>query len=347
MTTEQTGDLTLQVNSSFSLKSPFLQLAWDSTSLGLLKTCAQKYYLAIVGATTPLPSGALAIAGYASRQESAHLTFGLLYHGALERFDHAKANGASHDEAIKAAVHWAAKETWNKELRRPWISDLNNKNRLTLIRTVVWYCDQFRDDPASTVILANGRPAVELSFRFATQVYADTGEEYMVCGHLDRMVEFQGLTYVMDRKTTGNTLNSDFFKKFSPDNQFSLYSFAGKVVYELPMSGLICDAAQVAVTFSRFERGFITRTEDQLQEWWQHTMYWIAQAERFAAYGAKLAAQGKDPSVAWPMNDSACHHYGGCQFREICSKSPKVRKQWLEGGAVRKVWDPLQVRGDI
>lgn len=311
-----------EANSSFSLQKPMLQIGWDSTSLGLLKECARKYFYSIV-------------LGYGTRAESVHLTFGILYHGALERYDHAKAEGCDHDEALRRAVKWTAIQTWNKDLSRPWISDDPNKNRLTLIRTIVWYCDQFRDDPAKTLILANGKPAVELSFRMATQVYAGTGEEYILCGHLDRVVEFNEQILIMDRKTTKNTINQDYFKKFSPDNQFSTYNFAGKVVYQLPLAGLIVDAAQIAVTFSRFQRGFVTRTDEQLQEWWRDTLFWIGQAERFAQQGY------------WPMNDKSCSNYGGCAFRDVCSKSPSVRGKWMEATLVRKVWDPLKSRGDI
>ena len=39
------------------------------------------------------------------------------------------------------------------------------KTRFTLLRSVVWYLEQFENDPCETVILADGRPAVELSFR--------------------------------------------------------------------------------------------------------------------------------------------------------------------------------------
>ena len=38
------GDGSGQKNSSFSTEIPNLQLAWDSTSLGLLKECPRKYY---------------------------------------------------------------------------------------------------------------------------------------------------------------------------------------------------------------------------------------------------------------------------------------------------------------
>jgi len=123
---------TYLVNTCF-ISGTKLQYAWDSTTLGMIKECARKYYYS-------------QIMGYAPRQESFHLTFGILFHGALERYDHRVFDGATHEEAVDFVVDWCLKQTWNKELRRPWDSGDSNKNRLTLVRTVVWYMDQFQHD---------------------------------------------------------------------------------------------------------------------------------------------------------------------------------------------------------
>jgi hypothetical protein len=310
--------------------SPFiegtqLQFAWDSTSLGLLKECARKYYYTIVE-------------GWRSRGESVHLEFGSVYHKALELYDHARAQGDSHDEALLVAVRHALRATWAEGKPRDWGHNL--KTRATLIRSIIWYLEQFMDDPAKTVILADGRPAVELSFRFAMERwpgdargFSNAGNQpYLLCGHLDRVVEFAGGYYVMDRKTTGTTLGGYYFDGFNPDNQMSLYSLAGRVVYNTPVRGVIIDAAQVAVGFTRFGRGFSYRTEDQLHEWLRDANYWIAQAETHAY------------AEYWPMNDKACHNYGGCPFRKVCGVTPHVRQQFLESDFVRRRWNPLEVR---
>lgn len=309
-------------NSSFSQQVPHLQLAWDSTSLGAFKECPRKYQLGIVLGKVP-------------RRESVHLSFGQHYHSALEAYDHAKAAGADHAAAMIVAVRRAMDLTWNKALGRPWISDDPNKNRMTLIRSVVWYLDQFEDDPVQTVILANGKPAVELSFRMRTSYTTAGGEPFMLCGHLDRLGIFQGDTYILDRKTSKSQLTEGFFAKFSPDNQFTLYTLASKIVYGTPVRGLIVDGAQIAVTFTRFQRGFVARTEAQLEEWYRDLGIWLTYAEHCANQSY------------WPMNDKSCNNYGGCPYREICSKSPSIRDQWLSAEFHDRTWDPLQIRGDI
>lgn len=315
----------LLTRQSFSKLIPTLQLAWDSTSLGLFKECPRKYQLSIVE-------------GWAPRHESIHLKFGQVYHSALEAYDKAKCAGMDHDAAQREAVHVALVETWDKELGRPWTSDDPNKNRFTLVRSVVWYLEQFKNDPVKTIILEhNGKPypAVELSFRMEIGVSHVTEEELWLCGHIDRLGELEGHAYVLDRKTTKYTLGQDYFDKYSPDNQFSLYQLAGRTVLGKPITGLIVDAVQLAVTFSRFERGIVPRSNAQLDEWFKDAMYYIKTAEDMAA------------ANYWPMNDKSCGNYGGCPFRQICAKDPATREQWLKGKYVRRSWDPLKSRGDI
>lgn len=313
----------LALNTSMSTSLPTMQLAWDSTSMGLLKECPRKYYLSI-------------IEGWTSRRTSVHLLFGLYYHGALERYDHARCDGLSHDDSVDKAVDYVLQVTWDKKLRRPWISDDPNKNRFTLLRTVVWYLEQFGvNDVLKTVTLANGKPAVELSFRFDSGFQTSETEPLIICGHLDRVAEFGETIHIVDRKTSKNTVTEDFFRSFSPDNQMSTYDTAGVVVYNLPIKGIIIDAAQVAVTFSRFLRGITPRTESQREEWLEDWGMWVKMAEYFAKTGQ------------WPMNDKSCGNYGGCVFRGICSKPKSTRDVWLKADFTKRVWDPLVARGDI
>jgi len=312
-------------NSSFSKTIPRLQLAWDSTSLGALKTCPRLYYYSIV-------------CGWTSAHLNVHLTFGLLYHAALERYDHERASGSDYDHATLCAVDYLMRASWDAKLGRPLavLSEDRNKNRFTLVRTVVWYLEQFRDDPLQTIILANGKPAVELSFRFETAFRASDGTPFLYCGHMDRFAMLNDQPCIVDRKTTKHTISESFFASFSPNNQFTGYSMGGEVLMPNAPKRLIVDAAQVAVTFSRFERGIVERSEFQIQEWYQGLGFAVAMAEGYAR------------ADFWPLNETACGNYGGCAFREVCSKkSPKVREEWLKAAFVRRVWDPLQIRGDV
>ena len=309
--------------------SPFLpdteiQFAMDSTSMGVLKECPRKYKLSIID-------------GWQPRGRSLHLRFGILFHSGLERYDHHKFSGSDHEESVDMVVDYLLQSTWdgrdeNDEGGAPWDTGDTKKTRETLLRTVIWYLEEYKDDPAKTVILENGKPAVELSFKFDLPFIAPNDEPYIYCGHMDRLVTYADDIMVMDRKTSGSTIGAYYFNQYSPDNQMSGYTLAGKVVYDMPVSGVIIDAAQIAVGFSAFARGFTMRSDGQLDEWLLNTGEWLRLARGFAERGN------------WPMNEKSCGNYGGCSFRGVCSKDPAVRQLFLESDFEKRLWNPLEER---
>jgi hypothetical protein len=287
-----------------------------------LKTCPRKYEYVVVQ-------------GWGSRDESIHLRFGREYHHALQDYSIARAEGMHHEDAIHECIRALHSRTFD------WAPDRNTragryKNRESLLGLVVDYLDHFgADDPAKTFILDDGKPAVELSFRFELDwgpgmpMYgkpASAGDDwkpefaqpYLLCGHLDAVVSFSGDLYVMDRKTSLTTIGTYWFDQWSPSNQMTLYALAGKIMLNQPIKGVILDAAQVLLEKpNAFARGFAYRSEDQLAEWLTDLRYWLREAEDYATAGY------------WPQNDTACNKYGGCQFREVCSRSPSVRETYL------------------
>lgn len=334
--------------------SPFLpntniQYAYDSTSLGYLKTCARLYYYVM-------------ICGWSAKDESIHLRFGQEYHKALQDFDELRCEGADFEGAVRETIHLLLKRV------HEWKPDLNikagkYKNPESLVRSVVWYLDHYRNDAAKTFVLANGKPAVELSFRFELDwgprtaqklVWNDdasgitgnkyeTSQSYMLSGHLDRVVTFSDHLFVMDRKTTTYTLGDYYYAQFEPNNQMTLYTLASQVVIGAPVKGVIIDAVQLLIDMDRtglpgvkFGRSFTYRTADQLQEWTDDLRFWFAQAEAYSE------------ADHWPMNDTACDKYGGCRFRDVCSRSPQVRDKMLAGKftklAPEERWNPLKPR---
>jgi hypothetical protein len=83
------------------------------------------------------------------------------------------------------------------------------------------------------------------------------------------------------------------------------------------------DAAQIAVGFTRFARGLIPRTKDQMAEWLDDAIYHIKETWRAAEHG-------------YPMNDKACQLYGGCEFHggmlEEPTGPPGLSGWWLPEG---------------
>lgn len=308
--------------SPFSASIPTLQLAWDSTSLGLIKTCPRKYQLKM-------------LENWSVKGERLHLDFGIMYHSALEEYDKAKAAGASHEDACHAAVLRAmidSKDFIGTANPEAWPTKGNVKSRETLIRAIVWYLEHFKDDPAKTIILDNGKPAVELSFRMEVPFVSPVGEQYLLCGHLDRLVEMGESIYILDRKTTGSSISSHYYQQFDPNNQITLYTLASKIVLPKAAAGVIIDACQLAVNFARFHRGMITKTQAQLDSWLEDFGLWLKAAERFATTGH------------WPMNDTACGNFGGCEYRKVCTNDPAMKENILKSDFEQSIWNPLETR---
>lgn len=301
---------TASANQSFDENG--VQFAWDSTSIKIAEECLYKYKLKMIDGWQPL-------------QKSHHLLFGGWYATALEHYHKYVAIGESCDDALVRVVHETLVATWIDG--KPWDSGDPNKNRETLIRTIIWYVDHFENDPVTVYKLEDGTPAVEFSFSFE----ADNG--IVLSGHIDRLVEYAGSYYVMDQKTTKSTITPQYFDQYDPDSQMSLYTLAGKIIYKRPVKGVIIDAAQIAVGFSRFLRGFTFRDDAKLDEWYTSAMFTIGLARQATAKGT------------FPMNPSSCSKYSGCEFRKVCSKSPHVREQFLLADFKKSErWDPLKRR---
>jgi hypothetical protein len=314
-----------------SAPSPFLpntnlQYAWDSTSIGYFKICPRLYKYKMID-------------GWSQPEDSVHLRFGIEIHLAFQGYEIHRANGMSHADAMREVVKAAYISTFdwrpsatNKRMEKA----IHYKNRESLIRTIVWYLEHYRVDVATTYIREDGRPAVELSFQYELETGPNDNQPYVLCGHLDRVVDYNGGLFVMDYKTTQQSISDYWFQQFSPNNQMSLYTIAGKIVLNTMIKGVIIEGIQLLVAESKFVRGITHRTEDQMSEWLQDLDNFFAQAELYAQ------------DDYWPMNDTSCDKFGGCAFREICGKSPGVREKWLEKDFTKledgERWNPLKPR---
>lgn len=301
------------------------QWAWDATSIKTAEECPRKYYYA-------------RLEGWQSPFRSVHLWFGSIYASSHELFHKLEAEGMDRTDAIREVVHQALITSWDHDLDEdgaripgtgsPAEFDHASKNRFTLIRSLVWYFDQFKDDHYTTYLTADGAPGVEHSFRL------EVDNDLLFCGHIDRLcLDPQGELFVHDQKTTGTTISPHYFNQFKPDSQFSMYTFAAKMIYAAPVKGVIIDAAQIAVGFTRYGRAPTFRTDDELDEWYQETMHLI---DRIHTYHS---------NDFYPRNPASCNNYGGCPFREVCSRTPSVRDNFLRASFVKgERWDPIKPR---
>lgn len=296
-----------------------VQFAWDATSLTAFSTCPRLYQYQI-------------LEGWEPAMPNAHLAFGGHYASAIESYFKQTAKGTDHEAAVRDIVRATLCATWDTAEGKPqdWLH--NAKTRENLIRSIIWYLDEMaEDDTMAPMNLADGTPAVELSFSL------DLGQ-FLWCGHLDRLAIYCGDPYVMDQKTSGSTITNFFFEGFKPSHQMAGYTLAGQIAFNTPVKGVVIDAAQIAVGFTRFERGFTTFTHAELEEW-------VETAAREIAIAQSLTSDYLD-GKNMPMNPTSCHHYGGCRFRSVCSRSPEVRDNFLRADFKKRerLWDPLERR---
>lgn len=319
-------------NSEIFIPGTVVQHAWDSTSLGLLKECPQKYYQTL-------------ITGMRRKGSSPHLTFGTAFHQALERFDYLLFEGRSYEDCIRETLRFALCSTFPREEALVEVMKAGSKqytplpnqsdpmahpkkNRETLVRSVLWYLFHYEQDSLKTIKLPSGLPAVELRFNLDTG-FLYKGIPFTLTGRLDRLVDYNGDLYVLDRKTSGSPINTTFLRSFNPDNQMSTYTLASKVVFSTPVKGVIIDGAQILVGSTAFGRGITTRSDAQLEEWLSDTHEWFARAVDYAERNV------------WPRLDKSCHKYDGCPYRDFCSSDPMIRPSIMETQFEHSPWNPL------
>lgn len=304
-----------EVPSKF-IEGTYIQYAWDATSLECLKRCPRLYQYEM-------------IEGWRSKRDNVHLRYGSEFHTCMHQYEMLKADRIEHDESVFLIVKDLLLRTDD------WRPDDKYKNRESLVKAVIRYLDKYENDTAVTLVMENGKPAAELSFKFMLDYgpVADEGQPYVLCGHLDRLVEFNGEKFIMDYKTTTTTPSDYYWRQFNPHNQMSLYTLASDVVFQAPVKGVIINAIQILVDNVNCVRGTTYRTKDQLDEWLGSLQFWLRLAEEYAT------------NNYWPMNDTACDKYGGCRYREVCSRSPSVRDKYLEADFIKEEpWNPLNPR---
>ena len=316
--------------------NPRLQIAWDATSLRSLMTCPRKYEYEI-------------LQGRKNGNEA--MRFGLVYHAAKEILDASIARNptADIDECLINAIEyvWTETEKWGTEDDIPCTD--NARTRYTLVRGLVWSLEALGTDILTPFEFPDGTLGIELSWRvplpikytsyrdmdraFAGKIEGWEAKPYLLCGHFDGLVNFQIDHYILERKTTKQTLKSWFFKQYSPDVQISTYDLAADLMYQtLDIRGVIVEAMQTAVGFSRYLRQPIKRTPEQRSEFLEEIIHYIKKAEEYAESGV------------YPKNEAVCGLYGGCAYRKICSLSPSVRQDFLESGFKVDKWNPLKIR---
>ena len=313
--------------SPFSKGNPNLRRVWDATTLSDFLKDPASYYLKRVKGWSPI-------------FPRPPLVYGVMLQGGLERYDKIRATGSS-DDGLEAAIEYAVEEAKHPlgfeysldEISREFGKDnqKNHRTLKTLLRTFVWYQQEYGgDEDSARILLMNGEPAVEVPFRIPLPIKTPYGENYILAGHMDAAVDLFGNKFVLERKHTLTTLSKYYFDGWKANTQFSTYAMVGSAVLGEQVDGILLDAVQVGVSFSRFHRREILRTKGQQDEFLNNIMLWIKQAEYMAE------------NDHWPINEGGLSMYGGSSFRKILTLDPAHREQYLhENFKQEEPWNPL------
>lgn len=287
------------------------QIVWDASSLDAFHRCPRYYQLNV-------------LEGWRSKFGGAATSFGTGLHDSLEVYDRARLDGLSVDAATAVAVAHSLKH--GPGLRAASASEKDNaRTPEALTRAVVWYAEQFRGDAIKVATLPDGSAAIETRFEVPI-----AGTQYRFSGRLDKLAWLNDELYIVERKTTAQSLGPWYFNMYSPNTQVSAYVWAARKFFGLPVAGVIIEAFQTLVSGTRIGRSIQTRTQAQMEEFEADMRYYVGQAE--AMHDAKY----------FPMNESGCGSYGGCKFRPVCSQPPSRRAQWLEADFVAKPYQGSQ-----
>ncbi len=315
--------------------SPFdatgAQYAWDSTSLKWATSCQRYYAFQML----------LSFEG----EKSVHLIFGGHYARALETYHAQIALGFDHEYSLFFVVQQTLVESWIHHVdpvtraRLPGTGHAqefasDKKSREALIRSIIWYLEEYRNSEWRTHILSNGKAAVELSFTF------ELSDNILYSGHIDRVVSHGGDLFAQDQKSTGSTASPHYIRQYDTDIQMSGYALAGQLILGSPIKGVMIDVAQIMANSTAFFRGFTTRSQDQLEEWRSEALITIDSIRR-----ATQEYYATEKLSAFRPNFTACGNYGGCAFRPVCAMPPSLRERFLKSNYnKRDQWNPLASR---
>lgn len=157
-------------------------------------------------------------------------------------------------------------------------------------------------------------------------------------GRIDKIIEWDGVTWVMDHKTTSQ-LGPQFMKMHTPNLQFDGYTWAAHRMGYTNCQGVLVDAILVAkglldstskAKLSPLARDFAVRTNEDMGEYVKNV--WAIQKDINMC----------EMEDVWTPNFDACTYYGECPYRRVCKEPVDLRERVIEMDYVVDRWDPRE-----
>lgn len=271
-----------------------IQQIWDYSSL-MTGVCARKYKLSKIDK-------------WRSKRDAEAPRFGTFAHEVFEVYDRNKLVTPPEDALSNTVVYALDNGKFLNELETSQFS------LPCLIRSLVWYHEQFKNDPFQTAVDLNDEALLEKRF----EVPYPTREDRRISGRIDRIVVEEDELIVVDRKFTTKPLNSWYFAQYEPSLQLSLYVWALRDVLKLPINRAMIEAHQVGVTFARCERRLFSIDEARTAELEKELPRMITAIDRAHETGF------------WDRDLRMCGLYGGCGYSVVCNSTSRTEQATLE-----------------
>jgi len=303
--------------SELSRKSKF----YDNTILSSYKDCPRRYFLRHK-------------LGWRSEGITTPLAFGLAWHSGQDvAWKHARS--VSQQELPRLAMA-AFLETWEEqglpaEPSLEQLEMLGMRNPSTAHEMYISYIAHRWPVLKEAKLLAIEQP-------FAVPL--PEIEDVWYVGRLDKVIQYNGQTLVIEHKTTSEYkkdggFKTDYVEGWFSDSQVKGYQFGGGLFYGGNTQVWI-DAALVHKTVHNAFRFIpIAHQTPLLLEWLADTREWIRKLNE------------SNELKVWPKNENQCYHkFGRCQFLDICRTVVDPAKlDEPPPGYVEEFWQPFDILG--
>jgi hypothetical protein len=284
----------------------------DSTMISNFRACQRQFHRGFV-------------MGLAPASPSIHLHAGAVYAFGLETLrKEFYGRGTPLDECIRLAFDAMVKEWGDFEAPEGHVKSFDR-----VVEAFLSYIERYppATDPIKP-LMVRGEPAVEFTFAIPIEGTAHpvTGQPILYGGRFDFLGEFNGALYVVDDKTASQ-LGATWGRQWDLRGQFTGYCWAAREY------GF--NAAGAVVRGTAFLKNSITHAEAIT-----YRPQWMIDEWLVALRSTILRMQECYASGYWePDLADACSAYGGCTFKELCTKARW--EEWIDPTYVVRRWNPL------
>ena len=173
----------------------------------------------------------------------------------------------------------------------------------------------------------------------------DTETKYWYGGRTDKIIASEEGLWLVEHKTSSlysksSGFQSAFSDSFSPNSQIEGYMFAlhwlkarGEIKSDLPIVGVIVDAALVHKVQFYFKRIPIYYDERLVTQWYEEVIQYVHEFDQTLENGK------------WSRNTDSCQgKYGCCQFVDVCrmypDHNPLLANNQPPQGFAERAWTP-------